>query len=249
MIRRIKKVAVLGSGVMGSGIACHLANAGLEVMMLDIVPPNLDEKQKSVLSFRNKIADTALANALKTKPAALYDSGFVSRITTGNFEDDMHKIADVDWVIEVVVERLDIKKQVFEKVDELRKKDTLVTSNTSGIPIHLLAEGRSDNFKLNFCGTHFFNPARYLPLLEIIPHSTTSPEIVQFWMHYGEVYLGKKTVLCKDTPAFIANRIGFYSGNKIGELTEKYNFTIEEVDKITGDPIGWPSTGSYRLLD
>lgn len=249
MIRRIKKVAVLGSGVMGSGIACHLANAGLEVMMLDIVPPNLDEKQKSVQSFRNKIADTALANALKTKPAALYESSFVSRISTGNFEDDMHKIADVDWIIEVVVERLDIKKQVFEKVDELRKKDTLVTSNTSGIPIHLLAEGRSDNFKLNFCGTHFFNPARYLPLLEIIPHSTTSPAIVQFWMHYGEVYLGKKTVLCKDTPAFIANRIGFYSGNKIGELTEKYNFTIEEVDKITGDPIGWPSTGSYRLLD
>lgn len=245
MIKRIKKVAVLGSGVMGAGIACHLANAGLEVLMLDIIPNNLDEKQKS----RNSVAEKALANALKTKPAPLYDTNFASRITIGNFDDDLHKIVEVDWIIEVVVERLDIKKQVFEKVDTLRKKDSLVTSNTSGIPIHLLAEGRSDNFKQNFCGTHFFNPARYLPLLEIIPHSETAPETVEFWMHYGAVYLGKKTVLCKDTPAFIANRIGFYSGNKIGELTEKYNFSIEKVDKITGDPIGWPSTGSYRLLD
>ncbi len=249
MIKRIKKVAVLGSGVMGAGIACHLANAGLEVLMLDIIPNNLDEKQKSIQAFRNSVAEKALANALKTKPAPLYDTNFASRITIGNFDDDLHKIVEVDWIIEVVVERLDIKKQVFEKVDTLRKKDSLVTSNTSGIPIHLLAEGRSDNFKQNFCGTHFFNPARYLPLLEIIPHSETAPETVEFWMHYGAVYLGKKTVLCKDTPAFIANRIGFYSGNKIGELTEKYNFSIEEVDKITGDPIGWPSTGSYRLLD
>ncbi|MCZ2102740.1 MAG: 3-hydroxyacyl-CoA dehydrogenase/enoyl-CoA hydratase family protein [Chitinophagales bacterium] len=249
MIRRIKKVAVLGSGVMGSGIACHLANAGLEVLMLDIVPPNLDDAQKSNPILRNKMADSALATALKTKPAPLYDVSFASRITTGNFEDDMHRISECDWIIEVVVERLDIKRRVFEQVDALRKENTLVTSNTSGIPIHLLAAGRSDNFKQNFCGTHFFNPARYLPLLEIIPHSETDPEIVKFWMHYGAVYLGKNTVLCKDTPAFIANRIGFYSGNKIGELTEKYGFTIEEVDKITGDPIGWPSTGSFRLLD
>ncbi|HRO72323.1 MAG TPA: 3-hydroxyacyl-CoA dehydrogenase family protein, partial [Saprospiraceae bacterium] len=140
-------------------------------------------------------------------------------ITTGNYEDDMDKVATCDWIIEVVVERLDIKRQIFEKVDVLRKKGTLVTSNTSGIPIHLLAEGRSEDFKNNFCGTHFFNPARYLPLLEIIPHKDTSQEVIEFWMHYGEIYLGKKTVLCKDTPAFIANRIGFYSGNKIGELT------------------------------
>lgn len=249
MIKRIKKVAVLGSGVMGSGIACHLANAGLEVLMLDILPPNLDENQKKITAFRNKIADTALGNALKTKPAPLYDAAFSSRITTGNFDDDFDKIAECDWIIEVVVERLDIKKQVFEKVDALRKPGTLVTSNTSGIPIHMLVEGRSEDFKRNFCGTHFFNPARYLPLLEIIPHNTTDQSIIDFWMHYGEVYLGKKTVLCKDTPAFIANRIGFYSGNKIGELTEKYGFTIEEVDKITADPIGWPNTGSYRLLD
>ncbi len=249
MIRRIKKVAVLGSGVMGSGIACHLANAGLEVLMLDMIPPNLDDKQKSIPAFRNKMTDTALATALKTKPAPLYDTNFASRITTGNFEDDMHKISDYDWIIEVVVERLDIKKLIFEKVDTYRRHDSLVTSNTSGIPIQLLVAGRSDNFKRNFCGTHFFNPARYLPLLEVIPHSETDENIVAFWMDYGEVYLGKKTVLCKDTPAFIANRIGFYSGNKIGELTEKYGFSITEVDKITADPIGWPSTGSYRLLD
>ena len=249
MIRRIKKVAVLGSGVMGSGIACHLANAGLEVLMLDMIPPNLDDTQKSNPALRNKMADTALATALKTKPAPLYDTKFASRITTGNFEDDMHRISEYDWIIEVVVERIDIKKQIFEKVDTFRKTDSLVTSNTSGIPIQFLAAGRSDNFRHNFCGTHFFNPARYLPLLEVIPHSETNEDIVAFWMHYGEVYLGKKTVLCKDTPAFIANRIGFYSGNKIGELTEKYGFSISDVDKITADPIGWPSTGSYRLLD
>lgn len=249
MMRRIRKVAVLGSGVMGSGIACHLANSGLEVLMLDIVPPNLTDEEKSVKAKRNSFADGSLAAAIKSKPAPLYDASFVSRITTGNFDDDMSKISDCDWIIEVVVERLDIKKQIFEKVDALRKPSTLVTSNTSGIPIGFLAEGRSEDFRKNFCGTHFFNPARYLALLEVIPHAGTDSDVVDFWMHYGEVYLGKKTVKCKDTPAFIGNRIGFYSGNKINELTEKYGLSIEEVDKITADPIGWPSTGSYRLLD
>jgi 3-hydroxyacyl-CoA dehydrogenase len=249
MTKRIKKVAVLGSGVMGSGIACHLANTGLEVIMLDIVPFDLDEKQKSIKAFRNKIADTSLSNAIKSKPAPLYDTAFASRITTGNFDDDMDKIAACDWIIEVVVERLDIKQQIFSKVDAIRKSGSLVTSNTSGIPIAQLAEGRSDDFKQNFCGTHFFNPARYMALFEVIPHSGTNQDVIDFWMHYGEVYLGKKSVLCKDTPAFIANRIGFYSGNKVGELTEKYGLSIEEVDKITGEPIGWPNTGSYRLLD
>ncbi len=245
----IQKVAVLGSGVMGSGIACHLANSGLQVIMLDIVPPDLKDAQPAVRSARNRIADTALANAIKSKPAPLYDQAFISRITTGNFDDDMPLISSCDWVIEVVVERLDIKRLIFEKVEMYRKPGSLVTSNTSGIPISQLAEGRSEDFSKNFCGTHFFNPARYMALLEIIPHSGTDPGLVDFWMHYGEVYLGKKTVKCKDTPAFIANRIGFYSGNKVGELTAKYGLTIEEVDKITGDPIGWPGTGSYRLLD
>lgn len=249
MSKRIAKVAVLGSGVMGSGIACHLANAGLQVLMLDIVPFDLPESQKNNKLSRNKMVDTALATALRSKPAPLYDSSFAHRIETGNFDDDMEKISEYDWIIEVVVERLDIKKQIFEKVDTLRKLGSLVTSNTSGIPIRLLAEGRSDDFKKHFCGTHFFNPARYMALFEVIPHEGTDSDIVDFWMHYGEVYLGKKTVLCKDTPAFIANRIGFYSGNKVAELTDKYQLSISDVDKITGDPIGWPSTGSYRLLD
>ena len=240
MSYRIKKVAVLGSGVMGSGIACHLANVGLEVLMLDMPTegPN-----------RNVVAQTALATAIKSKPAPLYKKEFASRISTGNFEDHLQKLADVDWIIEVIVERLDIKRSLFEKVEKVRKEGTLITSNTSGIPIKLLAEGRSEDFQQHFCGTHFFNPARYMALLEIIPHGGVKKEVVDFFMRYGDIVLGKKTVLCKDTPAFIANRIGFFSGNKINELTDKYKLKISDVDKLTGDAIGWPSTGSYRLLD
>lgn len=249
MTRRIKNVVVLGSGVMGSGIACHLANIGLDILMLDILPKDLNEKAAANPAFRNSIATAALTNAIKSKPAPLYDIDFASRITTGNFTDDMHKVAEADWIIEVVVERLDIKNLIFTEVEKYRKLGTLVTSNTSGIPIHLLAEERSEDFQQNFCGTHFFNPARYMALFEVIPHSNTKKEVVDFWMHYGEIYLGKKAVLCKDTPAFIANRIGFYSGNKVSELTERYDMSIEEVDKLTGETIGWPNTGSYRLLD
>ena len=249
MSRRIAKAAVLGSGVMGTGIACHLANIGLEVVMLDIVPFNLPDDKKNDPAMRNSIVNGAMKAALKGKPAPLYDKKFASRITTGNFNDDFEKIADCDWIIEVVVERLDIKQQIFEKVDALRKEGSLVTSNTSGIPIHMLAEGRSEDFKKNFCGTHFFNPARYMRLFEVIPHDGTDPEVVDFWMNYGDVFLGKQSVKCKDTPAFIANRIGFYTGNKVIELTQKYNLKIEEVDKLTGAPLGLPNTGSYRLVD
>lgn len=249
MSRRISKVAVLGSGVMGSGIACHLANVGLEVLMLDIVPFDISDADKDKPAVRNSIVNGALKAALKSKPAPLYDKRFASRITTGNFDDDLAKIADCDWIIEVVIERLDIKQSLFEKVEQYRKPGTLITSNTSGIPIHMLAEGRSDDFKKNFCGTHFFNPARYMRLFEVIPHEGTDAEVVNFWMEYGDKYLGKKTVLCKDTPAFIANRIGFFSGNKIAELTVKHNLPIEAVDKLTGSAMGWPSTGSFRLLD
>lgn len=243
MKHRIQKVAVLGSGVMGSGIACHFANIGLQVLMLDMPPKDEAEKNRSI------VADTALKTAIKSKPAPLYDKAFVSRITTGNFDDDLAKIEDCDWVIEVIVERADIKQGLFEKVEKHRRPGTLITSNTSGIPISILAEGRSEDFQQHFCGTHFFNPARYMSLLEIIPHGGTSQEVTEFFMEYGSVYLGKKTVLCKDTPAFIANRIGFFSGNKITELTTKHDLTIVEVDKLTGAAIGWPSTGSYRLLD
>jgi len=242
---RLKKVAVLGSGLMGSGIACHLANVGMEVLLLDIVPAGADKDQVS----RNHLADTALQTAIKSKPAPLYHKSFASRIKTGNFEDDFKKISEVDWIIEVVVERLDIKKQILEKVDQFRKKGSLVSSNTSSIPIQLLAEDRSEDFKKHFCGTHFFNPARYLRLLEVIPTAETAAELTEFFMEFGKITLGKQTVLCKDTPAFIGNRIGVMSGTEITLLTEKYNFKIEEVDAMTGSLIGRPNTASFRLQD
>ena len=247
--RRIRKVAVLGSGLMGSGIACHLAGVGLEVMMLDIVPFDLTEDQKKSPKERNRIVNAALDTAIKSKPAPLYDKAFVSRITTGNFDDDMPKIADCDWIIEVVVERLDIKQQVFEKVEKYRKAGTLISSNTSGIPINMMAAGRSDDFRKHFCGTHFFNPVRYMRLLEIIPTTDTDPSIIDFFMQYGDRTLGKQTVLCKDTPAFIANRVGVYAMAKIYQLTTEIGLTIEDVDALTGPPMGRPKTGTFKLGD
>ncbi len=249
MSRRITKVAVLGSGVMGSGIACHFANIGLEVLMLDIVPRDLKDDEKDNKVARNRIVNQALKSAIKSKPAPLYDKAFASRITTGNFEDDFEKIGDCDWIIEVVIERLDIKKQIFEKVDQYRKEGTLVTSNTSGIPIHLMLDGRSEDFQKHFCGTHFFNPPRYLRLFEVIPTEKTAPEVIDFFMHYGDVYLGKKTVLAKDTPAFIGNRVGVYAMAKIFNMTTDLGLRIEEVDRLTGPAIGRPKTGTFRLGD
>ncbi len=248
-MRRIKKAAVLGSGVMGSGIACHFANIGLEVLMLDILPPNLSAAEQNDRKARNRMADTALQNAIKSKPAPLYDTRFASRITTGNFDDDLPKIKDYDWVIEVVVERLDIKRQLFDKVEQHRRPGTLITSNTSGIPIHLMTEGRSEDFKKHFCGTHFFNPPRYLRLFEVIPTADTDPAVVDFLMHYGDVFLGKQSVLAKDTPAFIGNRVGVYAMAKIYQLTTELGLRIEEVDKLTGPAIGRPKTGTFRLGD
>lgn len=249
MGRKIRKVAVLGSGVMGSGIACHFANIGLEVLLLDIVPFDLKDEEKDNPAARNRIVDGALKAAIKSKPAPLYDKAFASRITTGNFDDDFAKIKDCDWVIEVVVERLDIKQQIFEKVDQYRRPGSLVTSNTSGIPIHMMMEGRSDDFKQHFCGTHFFNPPRYLRLFEVIPTQETSQEVIDFFLHYGDKYLGKQSVLAKDTPAFIGNRIGVYALAKIFQLTTELGLTIEEVDKLTGPNIGRPKTGTFRLGD
>jgi 3-hydroxyacyl-CoA dehydrogenase len=246
---RLKKVAVLGSGVMGSGIACHLANIGLEVIMLDIVPLDLEGDKLNDPKLRNSIVDRALQNSIRSKPAPLYHKSFASRISTGNFEDDFEKISDADWIIEVVIERLEIKHQVFEKVDQFRKNNSLVTSNTSSIPIHLLSKGRSDDFKAHFCGTHFFNPPRYLRLLEVIPTSDTLEVVTNFFMEFGKVNLGKQTVLCKDTPAFIGNRIGVMSGIEMTILTKKYSFTVEEVDVLTGSLIGRPPTATFRLQD
>ncbi|MFK7785872.1 MAG: 3-hydroxyacyl-CoA dehydrogenase NAD-binding domain-containing protein [Crocinitomicaceae bacterium] len=255
MNRHIRKVAVLGSGVMGSRIACHFANIGCEVVMLDIVPRELNEKeQKKGVStdspaFRNRIVNDALQFALKSNPSPIYRKSFASRIVTGNFDDDMSKISDCDWIIEVVIERLDIKQQVFENVEKYRKEGTLITSNTSGIPIHMMLDGRSDDFKANFCGSHFFNPPRYLQLLEIIPTPSTSPEVVDFLMDYGQRYLGKKTVLCKDTPAFIANRVGVYSIMSLFHAVEEMGLTVDEVDKLSGPIMGRPKSATFRTCD
>jgi 3-hydroxyacyl-CoA dehydrogenase len=247
MKRTIRKVAVLGSGVMGSRIACHFAGIGLQVLLLDIVPN--DAKESKDAKSRNKLVNDALQSALKSNPSPVYTKDVPKRISTGNFDDNMKDIAGYDWIIEVVVERLDIKQQVFEQVEKYRKPGTLITSNTSGIPIHMMAEGRSEDFKKHFCGTHFFNPPRYLRLLEIIPTPFTDPEIVDFLMHYGDLYLGKTTVLCKDTPAFIANRIGVYGIMSIFKLMEKMELSIDEIDALTGPIIGRPKSATFRTSD
>ncbi len=255
MKRRIKHVTVLGSGIMGSGIAAHFANIGVEVLLLDIVPFELTEaEQKKGLTkedkiVRNRIAAENLGKLQKASPALLYSPKFADRITAGNFDDDMAKIKNTDWIIEVVVERLDIKKSVYEKIEQFRKPGTLVSSNTSGIPIHFLTEGRSDDFKQYFAGTHFFNPVRYLPLLEIIPTKDTLPEVVDFYMNYGAKFLGKTTVLAKDTPAFIANRIGVFSMMDLLHNVQKLGLTVSDVDKLTGPVIGRPKSATFRTAD
>jgi 3-hydroxyacyl-CoA dehydrogenase len=248
MKRIIKKVAVLGSGVMGSRIACHFAGVGVQVLLLDIAPPD-PEGGTLKPSEKNKIVNDALAAAIKSNPSPVYTKDAVKKITTGNFEDNMKDIAFCDWVIEVVVERLDIKQKVFEQVEKFRKPGTLITSNTSGIPINMMAEGRSDDFKKHFCGTHFFNPPRYLRLLEIIPTKYTDPAIVDFLMNYGDLILGKTTVLCKDTPAFIANRVGVFSMMAIMNIMEKMNLSVDEVDALTGPIIGRPKSATFRTGD
>ena len=253
--KNINKVVVLGSGIMGSRIACHFANIGVEVLLLDIAPKELtpEEQAKGLAlthpTVKNRIVNAALQTAVKTNPSPIYSQSVLKRISTGNFEDDMPKIANYDWIIEVVVENLGIKQKVFEQVEQFRKPGTLVTSNTSGIPIHMMAEGRSDDFKANFCGTHFFNPPRYLRLLEIIPTLHTKPELVDFLMHYGDKFLGKTTVLCKDTPAFIANRVGVYAIMALLHLVEKMDLTVEEVDKFTGPALGRPKSATFRTTD
>jgi 3-hydroxyacyl-CoA dehydrogenase len=255
MNRIIKKVAVLGSGVMGSRIACHFAGIGIQTLLLDIAPGQLtpDEAAKKLSlehpAVRNRIVNDALAAAIKSNPSPIYTKDVVSRIRTGNFIDNMKDIADCDWVIEVVVERLDIKQQLFTEVEKYRRPGTLITSNTSGIPIHLMAEGRSEDFRRHFCGTHFFNPPRYLRLLEIIPTPATDPAVTEFLLHYGDLYLGKTTVLCKDTPAFIANRVGVYGIMGIFGLLDKLGLTIDEVEALTGPLIGRPKSATFRTAD
>ncbi|MEP7253397.1 MAG: 3-hydroxyacyl-CoA dehydrogenase family protein, partial [Ginsengibacter sp.] len=253
--RNINKVAVLGSGVMGSRIACHFAGIGLQVLLLDIPPKELTEAEtKKGLSLdkpfvKNRIVNEALAAAVKSNPSPLFTKDVLKNITTGNFEDNMKDIAGCDWTIEVVVERLDIKKLIFDEVEKYRKPGTLITSNTSGIPIHMMAEGRSDDFKKHFCGTHFFNPPRYLRLLEIIPTPFTDQSVVDFLMHYADLYLGKTTVLCKDTPAFIANRVGVFSIMSIFHIMDKLGLGIDEVEALTGPIFGRPKSATFRTAD
>ncbi|HBH05001.1 MAG TPA: 3-hydroxyacyl-CoA dehydrogenase [Flavobacteriales bacterium] len=247
MKRRIRKVAVLGSGVMGSRIACHFANIGCEVLLLDIV--RKEDIESDDTARRNALVNQSLRDAIKSNPAPLYEKSFSDRITTGNFDDDLSKIAEADWIIEVIIERLDIKRSLFERVEQYRKSGTLITSNTSGIPINLMLDGRSEDFQKHFCGTHFFNPPRYLKLLEIIPTAKTDPAITDFLMEFGERNLGKTTVLCKDTPAFIANRIGVFAIMALFHIVDELGLTVDEVDKLTGPVLGRPKSATFRTAD
>ncbi|MFH6769868.1 3-hydroxyacyl-CoA dehydrogenase NAD-binding domain-containing protein [Gaetbulibacter aquiaggeris] len=253
--RRIKKIAVIGSGIMGSGIACHFANIGVDVLLLDIIPRELNDAEKAKgltlesKQVRNRLVNDSLANSLKSKPSPIYHQSFASRITTGNLEDDIAKVKDVDWIMEVVVERLDIKKLVFEKLEKYRTPGTLITSNTSGIPIHFMSEGRSEDFQKHFCGTHFFNPARYLKLFEIIPGPKTDASVLEFLNGYGEQFLGKTSVIAKDTPAFIGNRVGIFGIQSLFHQVKDLGLSVEEVDKLTGPVIGRPKSATFRTVD
>ncbi|MDG5492151.1 3-hydroxyacyl-CoA dehydrogenase/enoyl-CoA hydratase family protein [Psychroserpens sp. SPM9] len=253
--RRIKKIAIIGSGIMGSGIACHFANIGVDVLLLDIIPRELNDKEKAKgltledKVVRNRLVNDALTASIKSKPAPLYHPSFANRITTGNLEDDIAKVKDVDWIMEVVVERLNIKQQVFEKLEQYRTPGTLITSNTSGIPIKFMSEGRSEDFQKHFCGTHFFNPARYLKLFEIIPGPKTDASVLEFLNEYGEKFLGKTSVVAKDTPAFIGNRIGIFSIMSLFHTVKDLDLTIEEVDKLSGPVIGRPKSATFRTVD
>ena len=255
MKKHIKKIAVIGSGIMGSGIACHFANIGVEVLLLDIVPNELNEKEKAQgltlesRAVRNRIVDSSLTASIKSNPSPIYKKEFSARISTGNLEDDIQKIAQVDWIIEVVVERLDIKQKVFELVEKHRTPGTVISSNTSGIPIKFMNEGRSEDFQNHFAVTHFFNPPRYLKLFEVVPGPSCKPEIVDFLMKYGEKFLGKTSVLAKDTPAFIGNRIGIFGIMSLFHVVKELDLSIAEVDKLTGPVIGRPKSATFRTVD
>ena len=255
MTRRIKKVAIIGSGIMGSGIACHFANIGVEVLLLDIVPRELNDKEKAKgltledAIVRNRLVNDALTASLKSKPSPIYSQKFADRITTGNIDDDLHLIKNVDWIMEVVVERLDIKQQVFEKIEKHRTPGTIISSNTSGIPIKFMNEGRSEDFQKHFAVTHFFNPPRYLKLFEVVPGPNCKPEITDFLMDYGSKFLGKTSVLAKDTPAFIGNRIGIFGIQSLFHQVKELGLTVEEIDKLTGPVIGRPKSATFRTVD
>ncbi|MHB1700454.1 MAG: 3-hydroxyacyl-CoA dehydrogenase/enoyl-CoA hydratase family protein [Acidobacteriaceae bacterium] len=251
-LRQIRKVAVLGAGTMGSRIAAHIANAGLPVVLLDIVPKEAQEltgdKAKDAKG-RNAIVNAALEGLKKAKPAAFFDPSLARLVTVGNFEDDLRLISDCDWIIEVVAENLEIKRALLKKVDSFRRKDAIVTTNTSGLPVGKIAEEMSADFRRHWFGTHFFNPPRYMRLLEIIPTPETDPELIAAVEHFGDQRLGKAIVAAKDTPNFIANRIGTFSMMNAVRLMMAQDMGIEEVDVLTGAALGWPKTGTFRLAD
>ena len=251
----INKVAVIGSGIMGSRIACHLANVNINVILLDISPKELNAQEKKLnkkitdKDVKNRIVNESLQKAIKSKPSPIFKKDVLDKIKTGNIDQDLHLVSNVDWIIEAVVENIDIKNKIYDAIESHRKTTTLISTNTSGIPISQISEGRSENFKKNFLGTHFFNPPRYLKLLEIIPGEQTHKDIIEYFMKFGSLVLGKDTVLCKDTPAFIANRLGIYSLMSTIHSVEKYKLSISEVDFLTGPLIGRPKSATFRTMD
>ena len=242
-MKRIHKVAVLGAGTMGARIAAHFANAGVPSYLFDIVPPDADGPA------RNKIAGAGLDAARKSKPAGFFEPSLAKLITVGNFEDDLKKLADVDWIIEAVVENLDIKRSLLKKVDAVRKPGTIVTTNTSGLPVSKIAEGFPDDFRRTWFGTHFFNPPRYMRLLELIPTPDTDRDLLDAIAWISDVRLGKGVVFAKDTPKFIGNRIGTFSVLNVIRLMQEMDLTIEDVDALTGTPVGWPKSATFRTID
>ena len=255
MNRRISKVAVLGSGIMGSGIACHFANIGVEVLLLDITPKELssNEKKNNLTldnpKVKNRIVNEMFNKCIKSKPSPIYNKKFIDRISLGNYDDNIHEIKNVDWIIEVVVERLDIKKQIFDLIEKHRSNGTIVSSNTSGIPIKLMNEDRSIDFKKHFAITHFFNPPRYLNLFEVVPGPECEKEVLDFLLNYGEKFLGKTSVLAKDTPAFIGNRIGTFGIQSLFHQAKSGKYSVEEIDRFTGPAIGRPKSATFRTAD
>ncbi|HEY2456247.1 MAG TPA: 3-hydroxyacyl-CoA dehydrogenase family protein, partial [Candidatus Acidoferrum sp.] len=243
MKRRIEKAVVLGAGTMGARIAAHFANAGLPCLLLDIVPKD------AAPADRNKIVAAGLEAAKKSKPAAFFTPSLASKISIGNFEDDLARIADADWIIEVVAENLEIKRALLSKVAALRKPGSIVTTNTSGLPVHLIAEGLPEEFQQHWAGTHFFNPPRYLKLVEVIPGPKTSPDVLETLADFCDRRLGKGVVFAKDTPNFIANRIGTFSMLNALRLMGSLGMTVEEVDACTGPAVGWPKSATFRTAD
>src|ERR1700732_5123484 len=242
-MKRINKVAVLGAGTMGAPIPAHFANAGVASYLFDIVPPDADAPA------RNKIAAAGLEAAKKSKPAAFMEASLARLITVGNFDDDLKRLAEVDWIIEAVRENLDLKRLLLRKVEPIRKPGTIVTTNTSGLPVGKIAEGFSDDFRRSWFGTHFFNPPRYMRLLELIPTPETDHAAAAAIVQFADLQLGKGVVFAKDTPNFIGNRIGTFSVLNVMRLMQEMDLTIEDVDGLTGDAVGWPKSATFRTID